>query len=257
VAYSRKLEPLRSRQLQQYFTSIPFLDGEAIAGEPTDPAVYNKTQSHVMAFDKPSPLLAFYVFDYCHPEWLNRPFEERYAEAARLAEGVPGIYMVPQKRVTTATEMMEAHSEFIEDGYEGSISKSASGRYKPGRSTWLENISYKLKNEEDAEAPLYRLVERVINNNEQERDALGAAKRSKASENLVPAGTVGKFKLGTSAEDEFSCAPGMFTHEQLQDIWDNWPRDKGRLIKYRHFPHGAKDKYRQARALGFRSKMDL
>jgi len=252
---SRKLIEIPSLQVQEEFTMVDHLDGELIAGVATDFGVYNRSQSHIMSGDKPGDI-SYYVFDYTHDDWLIKPFYQRLEKLFEVIKDFDVYTLVPQRSVENEDELLEAEAEFLEAGYEGVIAKSPIGHYKCGRGTFLQGLVYKIKREQDDEGILEDLVEKQTNNNEQTRDALGNAKRSSSKEGKVGADSTGKFKVSFKG-DLISVAPGCFTADQLQDIWHHWPRDKGKYLKFRHFPHGAKDKPRQARALGFRDKMDM
>jgi len=254
LCLSRKGDPLRSYQLQGEFGHLAYCDGEAVAGPAAAPDVYNLTQSHVMAFSNPGDL-GFHIFDYFHPDFIGKEYFRRL-EALGMLELPKGAELVQHQPVYNMDDLLAAEAEFLEQGFEGVMLSNPLSPYKQGRGTVNQGIVFKLKREEDVEVELSGLIERMHNSNVQERGALGQAKRSTAKEGLVPMGTVGKFR-GIYNGREISVAPGQFNHDQLQDIWDNWPRDKGKILKARHFPHGAKDELRQARALGFRDKMDL
>jgi DNA ligase-1 len=67
---------------------------------------------------------------------------------------------------------------------------------------------------------------------------------------------LGKFKVEFQGQI-ISVAPGTFSHEERRWIWDNRDQVRGKILKFRHFPHGVKELPRQPRALGFRDKMDM
>lgn len=255
LCLSRRGDPLRSYQLQEMFGDLNGYDGEAVCGDPAAPNVYNTSSSHIMAYNKPGAL-SLHVFDYFHPDWLAKAYHRRLEELERVDASLEGVNLVPHELATDMDGLLRAEAHMLELGYEGVMLNNPEAPYKQGRGTVKQGIVFKLKREEDVEVELTGLIERMRNENEQERGALGQAKRSTAKEGLVPCGSVGKFR-GTYMGREISVAPGQFSHEELQDIWDSWPRDKGRLLKARHFPHGAKDELRQARALGFREATDL
>lgn len=95
------------------------------------------------------------------------------------------------------------------------------------------------------------------NDNPAEVSELGLTKRSSHKENKVPTGTLGSLvvrDLNTNVEFEIGTG---FTAQERADWW----RDKcdviGRIVKYKYFPTGSKDKPRFPVFLGFRSKEDL
>lgn len=257
VPYSRTGKILPSTQLGLMLASYHGIDGEAIEGNATDHNVYNRTQSHVMAEDKPGDL-HFYVFDSIIEGTLNDPFEERLQSLKNYLDVCPddNIHIIPQYVVNNVEELLKYEEQFLEQGFEGVILRDPRGRYKNGRSTWREQIALKLKREQDDEGVIVDFIEGVTNQNDQHVDELGYAKRSSHQENKIPVGMLGKFKVDFNG-DIISVAPGSFSHEERRWIWNNRELVRGRYLKFRHFPHGVKEKPRQPRALGFRDKMDM
>lgn len=255
---SRTWKDIPSYQAQEEFNAIPWVDGELIEGNETDFDVYNRTQSHVMSENKPGNL-TYHLFDYPHPDWRHFPFERRLEQlhTVVLEAPAPEIYrVVPQKILMSVEDVLEFEQEMLKLGYEGVMLKTPHGKYKEGRATINEGIIYKLKRFLDAEGPVVRFVERETNNNPQERDERGYAKRSSSKTGKTPAGTLGKFKVEFEGR-EISVAPGTFTHPELQEIWDNREAYLGRLLKFKYFAHGVKDDPRHARAIGWRDAIDV
>jgi DNA ligase 1 len=257
VAYSRTWKPLPSVQVQEEFTGIDHLDGELIIGECTDTDVYNRTQSHIMSFDKPGDV-RFHVFDFVHPEHLYTEFVNRYqtAEFILKSKRPENYYMVPHQMVRDHDELLKVESEYLQQGYEGVMMRNPEAYYKQGRATINENIIYKLKRFCDDEAVIVDFKEQMINTNTQERDELGYAKRSSSMAGLVPSGLVGGFVCWYDGQ-EIEVAPGSFNHEQRADIWRNRDHYMGSTLKFRYFKHGIKEKPRFPRATGFRTKEDM
>lgn len=258
TVFSRSGEKIPSIQVQQEFGKfdLAHFDGELIEGSPYDDDVYNRTQSYVMSKDKTGDL-HFYVFDHTHPDHLDDPYHERYERLQLLVPQHPKIHLVEQIEVWDEEQLLEKEGEFLELGYEGAMGRSPVGRYKNGRGTWKEKIIFKLKRFADDEGLLVGLKPRMQNMNEQTRDELGYAKRSDAKEGKVALDMVGMFQV-IFKEEIIDVAPGKFNHEQLKEIWANKEQYIGRkYVKFRHFPHGAKDKPRFPKAIGFRDKIDM
>jgi len=258
IAMSRKFLALPSLQVQTEFgiAELEHCDGELIEGQPNDPGVYNRTQSHVMSEDKPGDI-RFYIFDYTHPTYLNKPFYERL-EKINLVNPVmmTNAMLVEQVEVNTEEELLRYESKILQIGFEGIIMKSPVGYYKQGRGTMKEGIIYKLKRFKDDEALIVGFEEGMANNNEQKRDALGYAERSSSKDGLIAAGTLGKFIVSFQGQ-EITIAPGAFDHVSRKQIWDNQSNYIGKVLKFRHFAHGVKDRPRFPRAIGFRNLMDM
>ena len=254
---SRTGKPIPSYQAQEEFSKIEFLDGELIEGNETDFDVYNRTQSHIMSADKPGDL-SYRVFDFTHPDWLDKPFYERLEHATSLinASNIPNVSSVFHSEVNNYDELIEYEDAQLELGYEGIMMRSPVGRYKQGRATFKEGIIYKLKRFTDLEGLVVGFEEAFTNINEQERDELGYAKRSSSKAGRIPANTLGKF-IVLWGNIEVRVSPGNFNHQQRKEIWDNREHHLHKYLKYRTFTHGTKDIPRHARALGFRDPMDF
>lgn len=256
IVLSRKLLPIPSLQVQEEFCMVDYIDGELMAGDIFAPNVYNLTQSHVMSVDKPYDL-SYLIFDYCQPDWLKTPFYKRLEEAERLIKPFDVYTLVKHFEVNNIDELLEFEEQSLGMGAEGIMLRDPVGLYKYGRSTLNENILLKLKREQDDEGLLIDIEEKEENHNALEKDELGYAKRSSSKAGKVGAGMAGTF-IVLFNNMHVRVAPGHFTHEQLVEIWDNKDAYINKAyVKFRHFPHGAKDAPRQARALGFRDKIDL
>jgi DNA ligase-1 len=259
---SRSYKDLPSWQVQDLFSPFQDLDGEIIVGNPMDFDVYNRTQSHVMSFDKPADNISMFAFDWTREGAANIPFEERLQETRRLVDNYnltarKGLLVaVPHKIAENLGELLEIENEWVGLGFEGVMMRGRRGRYKHGRATYNEGIIYKLKRFIDDEGVIEGFEEAMINMNELTEDELGYAKRSDHQENKVPAGRVGKFWVRYQGE-RISVAPGNFTHAELIHIWNNRSKYAGKILKFRYFGHGVKNLPRHPRAIGFRDKMDM
>jgi DNA ligase-1 len=250
---SRSGKMLPSFQVQEEFSHLADLDGELIEGNPTDFDVYNRTQSHVMSEDKPGDL-KFFVFDNTAEHMLNKPFYERF-ESILIPANATNIEIVMHELVENYDELLAFENRCLEEGFEGIMMRSPVGHYKQGRGTFREGIIYKLKRFSDAEGVIVDIVEQMTNTNALESDELGYAKRSQAKEGLVPAGTTGRFIVDFNGM-LLDIAPGNFNHDARKLIWKTKESQIGKLLKFRYFAHGVKDKPRFPRAIGFRDISD-
>jgi DNA ligase-1 len=231
------------------------MDGELVAGDPTDYGAYNKTQSHVMSEDKPGDI-SFYAFDYIGEDQLYLPYVDRLARLTELCPQQDNLKVVQQVMVKDLDGLLETEELFLSEGYEGVIMRSPDAPYKQGRGTFREGIIYKLKRFHDAEAVIVGLEEGMTNMNEQERSELGYAKRSQSQDGLFPANTLGRFIVFFQGQ-EIPVAPGSLGHAERFSVWINREDYIGRLLKFRYFQHGAKDRPRFPRAVGIRSLEDM
>jgi DNA ligase-1 len=257
AAMSRTWKPLPSVQVQEDFAGIVDLDGELIEGKETDFDVYNRTQSSVMSFDNPGEI-SLHVFDFVHPDWLNKPFYLRLEEAHRqIALADKSLYKpAVHVEVNHLDDLLAFESEQLMLGFEGIMRRNPLALYKQGRATMLQDIIYKVKRFTDDEAVVIDVEEGTTNTNEKEYDERGYAKRSSAKAGLVGAATAGRLIVLWRGL-EFPVAMGKFNHKQRKEIWENKERYIGKFVKFRYFAHGIKDLPRFPRALGWRDKMDM
>jgi DNA ligase-1 len=257
TVFSRTGKPLPSFQVQDDFGVYEHFDGELIVGKSTAHNVYNLTQSHVMAYEKPADI-TFHVFDYTHPDVLHLPFYERLNIVEEKIEMLNNPLLIPviHRGADTLQELLEWEELFLTAGYEGVMLRSPIAPYKNGRATWKQNIIYKLKRFTDAEARIVGLKEQFTNTNVQEKDELGYSKRSYKLEGLVHANTLGAFyvEFGGSV---IEVAPGNFNHKERKEIWDERWKYIDKIIKFRYFAYGVKEMPRFPRAVGFRDKIDM
>jgi DNA ligase-1 len=258
VCKSRSFINLPNLEVQTYFSKYQELDGELIDGCYHDPGVYNRTQSTVMSVHKSASQVCLYVFDYA----MEALADEHYYERMKMVEeyvkaiGDPRVIFLEHTLCNTLEELLAFEEKALEMGFEGIMARDPRGRYKHGRGTWKEGIIYKVKRFADEEAVIVGFEERMTNNNVASVDAFGRSKRSHNAENKEGAGTVGRILVDWMGQ-ELSIAPGSFTHKQLQDMWNNPEKYLGKMLKWRHFPHGQKDKPRMPRAVGIRDLMDM
>jgi DNA ligase-1 len=262
---SRTWKVLPNHWLQEYVAKYPVLehmDGEIVVGRPTDKNVYNKSMSGIMArFGHPDFL--FMVFDYT--EDLSDSYALRRMKLQHLEDELPArAIMVPQRDCRSREEVEELEATFVADGYEGIIvrSKLLSGRYKQGRSTVNEGFLLKLKRYEDSDAVVTGYVELMHNENEATIDEQGHTKRSSHKANQVPGNCLGALTCmlldenGKSTGLEFSIGSG-FDQAQRDKYWKNRHLLTGKIVKFKHMPHGALVAPRHPIFLGFRSPIDV
>lgn len=221
------------------------------------------------------PDFRYHVFDYvrgkvgnplgipyiARTQELNAWWETQIINATRHASRVVLELPVTAKN---EEELATLEAAALARGREGVMIRSASSPYKCGRSTVNEGYLIKIKRFEDAEAVCIGVEEMLENQNVAGEDAFGRTKRSKHAENMVPKGTMGKLVCKTPAGVVFEIGTG-FTARQRDKIWSEFMLAQipgsvtpiGRLVKYKHQPHGAKDKPRCPVFLGFREVWDL
>lgn len=252
---SRTLKPIRNRFVNQYLSShdLPSLDGELIVGSATDPNAMQNTTSGVMSADG-EPDFTYHVFDlHCSPA----RFHGRYASL--LEVGLPPRVVVHQHQyLRTVAELEDMEEQALTAGYEGLIVRDPLGTYKENRSTLREGGMVKIKRHVDAEAIVIGAEELMHNANDATTNALGYTERTSHLANQVGMGTLGSLRvqLLSDPDVEFSVGTGM-TAEDRTWMWNNREQMVGKIIKYKSFPVGVKDKPRHPVFLGFRDLEDL
>jgi len=247
VVLSRTGKPIPSFQVQDEFNSFENYDGELIVGDPTDPLCYNRTQSHVMAFEKETNDLVFYVFDYIDD---NKPYFLRLAALKAYAN----VNIIEQKEINSLDELLEFEANTLALGYEGVMLKTPFSKYKRGRATLKEGVFFKLKRFQDDEGEIIGFIEGKENTNPSFKSEIGLSARSYKKEGLVRRDTVGSI-LVRYKNEIIRVAPGTLTHTQRDDIWDRQEDFIGRTIRFKFFPYGAKDALRFPRFSGFREDL--
>ena len=264
VIYSRKWKPIKNEHIQKVFgkTYLHGLDGELIMGSPTDPNVIQRTTSAVNSI-KGEPLVDYYVFD----AWsIPGGFERRYQalknfESYAKEYGIQNIHVVPQILVHSAEELKKQLYIWLGQGYEGAMIRSQGSPYKNGRSTQKEAYLLKVKLWEDSEAIIEGVFEGTSNTNEQTIDETGHAKRSSHKDGMVPNGMLGTLvvrDLTSGVQFDIGRAvKGVWNQQDLVHLWGQRAYLMGKIIKYRFFPSGVKDKPRFPQFICFRDIDDL
>jgi DNA ligase-1 len=252
---SRSLKTIPNKHVDALFSRPTFdgLDGEFILGSPTAPDVYRVTNAALARHDG-TPDMTFYAFDLHDRQ--STPFEQRVALlAARLPAiektGVK-VVLLPQLLVKTEDQLLTVEEKLVDAGYEGVILRCPQGPYKQGRSTANEGWMLKLKRFLDSEAEIIGIEEEMHNGNVAKTNALGRTERSSHKANLVGKGTMGALIVrDLNTKVEFKIGTGFTAEDRSAD----WPL--GKIVKYKYFPVGVKDKPRHPVYLGGREAWDL
>lgn len=249
---SRTMKPIRNTHTQNLFgrPELEGLDGELVVGNPWDKNLMQQTSSGVMSYDG-RPDVTYHVFD----QWnYPAPFEVRYPQVCTAAK----VVNVKQDYVRSYQDVLDFEEHYLQQGYEGVMLRSLTGRYKQGRSTLKEQILVKVKRFEDGEAiitgtePLYR------NFNEAEFDERGYTKRGHSSDGKVADECLGAFAVRDMVSGvSFSIGSGL-TEAQRYNLWKQRDQLLGKIVKYKSFKNaGVKDAPRHPIFLGFRDPEDL
>jgi ATP-dependent DNA ligase len=258
VVMSRNLKPIPNGRVQRRFGRKRFsgLDGELIVGSPMDHNCFRNTTSGVMAKGG-EPDVQFHIFDRFSKPELPYKFRMELNSFDSVFEACDDFLLVPHYEVGEVQELLSWENAFLRNGYEGLMIRSLHGTYKFGRSTTREGGLLKLKRFDDSEAVIHDVEELMHNDNELTEDALGRAKRQSLKENLRPAGMLGALCVqDVHTGIKFSVGTGFNDNERRQ-LWATRKSIIGKVIKYRFFPTGSKDKPRFPTYLGFRDSIDF
>lgn len=257
-AVTRKFKPIPNTYIRNLLEKhLP----DGIDGEIMTPGSFNDIQSNVMSFDG-KPEFSFHIFDYVKND-LSKSYADRIADLAmpsilKKIKSAPFlIKLVLPTPVESAQELLDFEDRCLSEGYEGVMIRNPSGKYKCGRSTVKEQILLKLKRFKDAEAVVVGFEEKMQNDNKQERDEFGLAKRSSKKDGLIPANTLGSLIVeDITTGVRFGIGSG-FDDDLKKEIWSHQRKYKNKIVKYKYQSIGTKDAPRFPVFLGFRSKLDL
>ena len=257
---TRSLKEVPNRQVQELFKNLPDgLDGELIYGDPSHPDCYRNTTSIVMSEDKDPTGIVFHAFDRYDSK---HGFETRLASIAlNILTEQTQYYIVAHERIRNEEELLEFEAKALEQGHEGVMVRSLDGPYKQGRSSVKEGHLLKLKRFHEAEAIITGFYEEMENQNEAKTNALGRTERSSAKSGLVGKGTLGGFEVYGHSESAYAGIAfqigGGFTADLRRQLWEIRKTLIGKIVKYRYFPTGSKERPRFPVFLGFRDKRDM
>lgn len=256
VPVSRSLKKIRNTYIYDTIAAScpPGLDGELIIGD-LPGKTFCDSSAAISRFDQ-KPEFRYCVFDYVSdwqdPKWwkgVMSRYEDRLKSLSKLK--LPDFcVIVPYMLVNDAKEFMTWHDTFVEQGFEGMCARTPHSPYKFGRSTLKECWLLKFKTFEDAEGVIVGFEELQHNANAYD-DAL-QRRRTSHQANMVPMGTLGSLRVEREGV-VFGVGTG-FDEQTRQHIWDNRDKYLGKVVKYKHQPHGAKDKPRIPVFLGFREE---
>lgn len=258
-AYSRKNKLIPNNHVQEVLKDcMSGYDGELVVGSPTNPHCIDITKSGVMSQDG-EPNFKLYLFDHYQSPFDK--FEDRFRTLqVQTAVNRPAyIKLVPHEIASCYEELMNIEDRRVSQGFEGIMIRDPNGPYKEGRSTLREGWLIKIKRFVDGEAIITGAYEQETNLNESVINEVGKSKRSSHKENMMKNGHLGGFHV-KDIETEIEFDLGGFlrvTKEQRKNMWKNFLGNPklyiGKIVTYKHFPVGAKDKPRHPIMIGFRN----
>jgi DNA ligase 1 len=237
------------------------LDGELFVGLQTDPDLCRRTTSALNSKEG-EPILTFMVYDQYSPTTTTKPYSERLADLVAGVEYLQAaldelnVHVIPSIPNVSLAGLQGMEAKWLAMGYEGVILRKQSAVYKHGRSTLKGGELLRIKRFSDAEGVCTGIVQAQENQNEVVENALGLTERSSHKENKVPKNMVGALLLRLPDGSEVTVGPGAMTHAERQWYWLNQHALLGKLVKYKYFAHGQKDKGRFPTFLSVRAAED-
>lgn len=261
IAWTRSLKPLRSTWVQSWVANhkvqLEGLDLEIVTGDPLAPDAYRRTSSAVMSYNNSDALNSkFYVFDKWDSAdtYVNRFWEISNTELPVFCEVLETV------TINHMDELLQYEAGLLARGHEGVILRDPHGYYKFGRSTPKEGKLIKMKQFADMEAYVIGVHELRHNANDPTINELGYTQRSGHQENLIGMDTLGALEcFGEWPNGEaFIVRIGTgFDDEMRLRFWRKRDELKGRIVKFKYFPTGAKEAPRFPVFLGFRDSDDM
>lgn len=272
---------LFKNQYTTHFYSQDFFkgfDGEFAAAEETHPDLCRLTTSALGTISG-QPFTLWWLFDWVTPETISMSYLERYK---RLADEVPALQaasqflpwaghlrVVPMRMIHTLDELLEYDAENLDKGFEGTIIRDPHGKHKQGRSTVREGGLLRIKQFIESEAIVEAIVEGESNQNEAQTNELGLQFRSSHQANMIPNGLVGSLTCralqtvtdrGRVVIEEgqiITVSPGNMPHDLRKYYFENQNEILKKIIKFKFFPKGIKDKPRFPTFVTIRQPEDM
>lgn len=249
-AVTRNFNPFPNTHIRKLVRELPDgFDGEIVVKG----KAFNDVTRAVMR-EEGSPAFCYAVFDYCVDP--AEPYKERMIRLKYVP--VPDfVEKILPVEIKNKAAFLKFEKQCLAKNFEGVMCRAPNGIYKMGRSGVAENLLLKWKNFAQDEAEILECIEKMSNENVKSQDAFGRGKRGHSKEGMVPAGTLGAFRVrDLKADIEFTLGSG-FTAAFADEVWANKEDYVGLIVSYKHQPSGAKDSRRFPVFVGIRDKRDL
>lgn len=261
VVKSRSMKPIPNRHIQTVLAreELFHADGELVVGDVRSETCFRDSTSGVMSIEG-EPDFTYFVFDridHCGREFHSRlmTIMDHLNQTARDARN--RVQILPHKQVFNEEQLLREEERYTGQGYEGIMIRSLNGPYKQGRSTTKEGYLLKLKRWQDDEATIVGFEEEMENENISFINEVGRTSRTTHQAGMVPKGRCGSLLVrDLTTGVVFSIGSGLCDVVRTQ-IWNEQAAWLGRIIKYKHFPIGVKDKPRFPIYLGVRDERDM
>lgn len=237
----RSLKPFANPHVSTLFDAYSGFDGELTEGCVTDSDLCRRTTSAVNT-KTGEPDLHWNLFDIIDS---NLGYLDRYNQLLATAPYSDRIKVVTMRLCHSIEELEYCETEWLTEGYEGIIIRDPYGLSKKGRSTVLEGGYLRIKRFIQEDALVIGFTEGETNLNEKTVNELGLSTRSSHQANKQPNGMIGSLQcIDIKTGDVITVSPGKLTATERKHYFNRSDLIIGRLISYKHFPHGVKDKPR-------------
>lgn len=269
---SRSLKPIKSSYAQGLaLPEYNLFDGELLSKPkelPEGQTIYSSTFSDVMTHGCTEPI-DWWIFDWADP-WLSEDHKGKikYVDRLNIVKETlakhphPDIHVLEQRILETPEDIAAMEKEALDLQFEGLIIRRMDAPYHCNRSSFKQGYLMKIVRVLQSDAVIEDITEMMHNDNEAKIDARGFTTRSSHQDNKTGLGMLGAFMArdahGLFEGNVWKCGmgPGV-DHAFREDIFKNWPRDKGRMFKYTYKPYGTKYLPRQPKWIGWRDPTDM
>lgn len=224
-AVTRSLNPIPNDHIRGWIeANLP----EGVDGEITVPGGFGATSSAVTR-QGGTPDFMVWLFDQVGPG----TYQARIENLRCLVEIGPRIRVMVPYEIGDELSLWTFEDVCLEQGHEGVILRDPNGAYVCGRTTEASQLMLKLKRHNDDEA----IILTVFPMDESDAEAGGLAVEWKGV----------RFNLAWNSSLGLTRADVWAMHESL----------RGRIVRFRHQPHGARRLPRFPVLTGFREGWDL
>ena len=277
----RSLKPHKNIFTTERFLCEMFngFDGELYLGKVSDKNLCRNTSSYLSRIDA-TPNIKWILFDYVTNETINLSYRERYDKLELyvytklpkvLTIKSDIISIIPNHIVNDIDELLEFETHYLNNGLEGIIIRDPDGLYKQGRSTVREGGLLRVKRFIEEEALVINLVEGEENLNEKKTNELGKTYRTSHKAGKTNNGMIGNFECRLlkdvfdshskdcilKKDDIITVGAGALSHSERIRGWEDKNLYIGKIIKFKFFPKGIKDKPRFPTFQSLRNSEDM
>ncbi len=214
------------KALEPFFAKYPnmVIDGELYNHGLKDDfekiiSLVRKKRPTVEDIVEASQLTQYHIYDIASMEYATYTDRNLFILSEPSFRFQHGIHITPTRLATDFDHAQQWHEKNLKAGYEGSIYRTPSGKYKGTRSWDL----MKFKDFEDSEATIVGYE-------------LGKGKRT---------GTIGKFIMQDDEGVEFGCPPGKgYDYKDLASMLDNISDYIGQRATFTYFQRTQAGSYR-------------